>query len=118
MLRHYGICVETGLEERIDELDQASDLLKLPLLVCLLRRVAGKNEHHSVYGLDEGALLQALKLDRNILKCSGCRNRLHSRKQLVHFFLHFCIVSRLVGLLNQVDNGLHLACIFESVLLA
>ena len=108
MLRHYSICVEAGLEESIDELDQASDLLEFPLLVCLLRRVAGQNEHHSVYGLNEGALLKALKLDRIILKCSGRRNQLHSGEQLVHFFLHFCVVSRLVGLLNQVDNGLHL----------
>ena len=67
MLRHYSICVETGLEERIKELNQASYLLKLPLLVCLLRRVAGQNEHHSVYGLDEGALLEALKLSGSLL---------------------------------------------------
>ena len=74
MLRHYSICVETGLEERIKELNQASYLLKLPLLVCLLRRVAGQNEDHSIYGLNEAALLEALKLDRNLLKCSGRRN--------------------------------------------
>ena len=73
MLRHNSICVEPSFEERIDELDQASYLLQLPLLVCFLGRMTSENEHHRIYGLDEGALLQALKLDRNNLK--GRRRR-------------------------------------------
>ena len=52
MLWHYSLCVETGLEERIDELDQASYLLQLSLLVCFFRRVTRQNEHHRIYGLD------------------------------------------------------------------
>ena len=79
---------------------------------------------HSIYRLNQRAFLQALQHKWNslmvicLLMMIGRLDLVEGCEELLDFFQHFSIVSRLICFFYQIDDCLDLASILEIVLVA